>query len=87
MTEEKKVPSNSSYYDDVSFDNLDWGNSALLALEVPEPSQTVEVEERFSGSPCLLYPPDFDRGRKSLGKRRSPVIPSLAHPYGDQPTG
>ena len=22
-----------------------------------------------------------------MGKRGSPVIPSLAHPYGDQPTG
>jgi hypothetical protein len=58
LTEEKGR--NSSYYDYVSFDYLDWEIahfSHLMCRSVP--NKTVEVEER----------------------------PSLAHPYGDQPTG
>lgn len=56
LTEEKKVPSNSSYYDDVSFDNLDWGNSALLALEVPERPKQLKLRKGLAVAHVFFIP-------------------------------
>jgi hypothetical protein len=56
LTEEKKVPSNSSYYDHVSFDNLDWGNSALLALEVPERPKLLKLRKGLAVAHVFFIP-------------------------------